>query len=219
MTARSAAGAHRRSAEEARDEILRAASAFLASHRFRDLTVGRLMEGTASSRSTFYVYFEDLYQLTDALLVSLRGEFLAAAAPWLAEPEASAETVRAALTGVVGVWQRRGRVLRAIQDAAAQDARLERAFRRTLADLDRAIAQAIRREQGAGSIGDLDADETAAALNRLDLAYLDHCFGRSRRRNTAPVIATLERIWIRTLYGSESAKPGNPRPTSRRETR
>jgi AcrR family transcriptional regulator len=205
MTAReTASAAPRRTAREAREEILEAASVFLSRHRFRDLTVARLMERTAIGRSAFYAHFTGLYHLTEEILARLRGEFFDAAAPWLEGPEASAGAVRVSLARVVGVWQRRGRVLRAVQDAATQDARVERAFRRTLAALDRAVADAIRREQAAGRIGELDAAETATALNRLDLAYLDHCYGRSRRRDPAPAVAILERVWIRTLYPHES---------------
>jgi len=209
MTARRAtARGRRRTAEEARDEIVEVAFAFLAKHRLRDLTVARLMAGTSIGRSAFYAYFGDVYRLTEALLDAIRDEFLAAAAPWLLAPAGSVESLRASLSGVIGVWRRRGRVLRAIQDAATQDAKMERAFRRALADLEGVIAAAIRREQSAGRVGALDPDETASALNYLDLAYLDHCYGRASRRDPEVVLATLEHIWIRTLYGDSPTACG-----------
>lgn len=194
-----ASGTRRRHAE-AREEIVVAAMALLSNRRFRELTVARLMAETSIGRSAFYFYFADLYQLASALLVRLRGEFLQAGALWLDAPEPSLDELGPALAEVAGVFERRGRVLRAIRDASSQSAPLEQAFRRTLARIDGAIEAAIRRGQRAGSIGALDARQTAIALNRLDLAYLDHWYGHARRRDRARLLATLERVWKNTLY-------------------
>ncbi len=199
----------RRSAEDAREEILQAAGAFLSRHRFRELTVARLMAETSVGRSSFYVYFTDLYDLAAALLLQLQQEFFDAAAPWFSQPVPTSDGMRRSLSAVVDVWQRRGRVLRGIQDAAMQDHELERTFTRVRAVLERAIADAIRRGQSAGEIPALDAAETAIALNQLDLGYLDHWFGRSRRRDAAPVLATLEHIWIQTLYPDRTSDEPN----------
>jgi len=200
MPSRQAARTLTESAHASREEILESATAFLSRRRFRDLTVARLMESTANGRSTFYTYFTDLYQLVEELLVRMQQNFLDAAAPWLERPETSVDGVRIAIRGVVDVWRRYGRMLIAIMDASTQDARLERAFRRTMATLEGAIAGAIEREQEAGRMREIDAAEGATALNQLDLAYLGERFGRARRTDPAAVLATLEHIWISTLY-------------------
>jgi len=193
-------GPGRRSIEAGRREILDAAAAFLSERRFRGLTVGRLMERAGISRSGFYFYFRDLYQVVEALLREMQQELLQAAMPWIEGRRGAADDVRESLARITEIWARRGPMLREISSAAPLDARLERVFREVVAQLDRIVAEVIRREQATDRIGPLDAEETAIALNQLNLAYLNDRLGRSPQADPARVAETLERIWMRTLY-------------------
>jgi len=204
VNARRAAATPRRSPEQARAEILKAGAAFLSKRPFRDLTVERLMASTSIGRSAFYAYFVDRFDLAEALLLQVRGELLELTRPWFDDPADSVGALRKSLARVAEVWQRRGPMMRAIGDASAQDARLERLFRNVVAFMDRAVADAIRRDQAAGRIGALDADEVAIALNQLNVAYLNDRLGRRTRRDPAAVTRAIQRIWIRTLYEETS---------------
>lgn len=189
----------RRSLEAGRREILDAAAAFLSVRPFRGLTVSRLMERAGIGRSGFYFYFRDLYQVVEALLREVQQELLQGARPWI-EGRGAAADVRESLARITEIWARRGPMLREISSAAPLDARLERVFREVVAQLDRIVADVIRREQASGRIGPLDAEETAIALNQLNLAYLNDRLGRPPQADPARVAETLERIWIGTLY-------------------
>jgi len=192
----------RRSPEEARKEILEAAVAFLLRHPFRDLTVEGLMASTSIGRSAFYAYFADRFDLAETLLVDIRSEVAETARPWLYEPgDDPVAALHVSLEHMVEAWRRIGPLLRALTDGARLDAQLERIYRNVVAYNDRAVADAIRRDQAAGWIGAaLDADETAVALNQLNLAYLYDRLGHPTRRDIAPIVETLQEIWRRTLY-------------------
>jgi hypothetical protein len=98
-------------------------------------------------------------------------------------------------------------VLRAIADAAGYDARVEEVYRYGLIErLVGAVASRISRDVEAGlSPSDLDPQETARALVLMTERYLLDAFGRPERRPSRrereAVFATLEEIWVRTLYG------------------
>jgi TetR/AcrR family transcriptional regulator, ethionamide resistance regulator len=98
-------------------------------------------------------------------------------------------------------------VLRAIADAAGYDARVEQVYRYGLIErLVGAVARRISRDVKVGlSPADLEPEETARALVLMTERYLLDAFGRPERRPSgeecAAVFATLEGIWVRTLYG------------------
>jgi AcrR family transcriptional regulator len=200
-TAISPARRTRRSPEEARREILQSAEAYLQERPFRTMTVARLMERTAVGRSAFYAYFRDLYQVAEALMREVEQELTLAARPWFDDSNDPAAAVLPAITGVVEVWVRRGPMLRGISDAARHDAGLERVWHEVVGRLDAAIAAGIRRDQARGLIGPIDAEETAAMLNRLDIAYLEDRFGRPSDIEPERLINVLVRVWRATLYG------------------
>ena len=103
-------------------------------------------------------------------------------------------------------------MLRAIADAAGYDARVEQVYRYGLIRyglierLVGAVATRISRDVKVGlSPADLEPEETARALVLMTERYLLDAFGRPERRPSgeecAAVFATLEGIWVRTLYG------------------
>lgn len=161
-TAQEAAG--QRGLERTRREILDAAGRFLWEQPFRELTVAKLMAGTTVGRSSFYVYFTDLYQLAAELLTVIDRE-LSVATQSLREPDLSPEVIRQDVRQFVDVWARHGPVLRAISEAAAHDESLEQMYRSAFLQgwIDRAqeLVVAARAE------GLLQSDLPAAELARL----------------------------------------------------
>ena len=142
----------RRTPEAAEREIVEAAEALLREKPFRELTVDDLMRRTGLSRPSFYVYFRDRHDLVLKVVEHIGGELFAMSERWYAGTGDGPALVREAIEGVVGVFAEHGPVLRALADAASEDARVEAAY---VAILDRfvdATARHIDKEIAAGRV-------------------------------------------------------------------
>lgn len=168
------------------------------------------MVRTGLSRPAFYAYFRDRYDLVTRLLEGIGGLLFALDWRWLSgvagEDEARDVLVDALRAGSQ-TFVEYGPVLRAISDAAGQDARVEEVYRYGLIQrLVTAVAGRISRDVEAGVSPDgLDPEQTARALVLMTERYLLDTFGRPERRpsrsEAEAVLGTLEEIWVRTLYG------------------
>ena len=199
------ANQRRRTPEEAKQEIVEVARSYLSRNRFRDLTVDKLMQQTQIGRSAFYVYFKDVYDLAEIFIHEHSSQIESGAIDWLDRDGPPIERVQLALKNAVSFWETNGRMIRALEEAANQDERLQRIWRDEVSMRPvRRVTEAIRRDQAAGLIGPLDAQEMSLALNRFNMTYLNDCFGTGRKRNSRLVLETLERVWISSLYGGAS---------------
>jgi AcrR family transcriptional regulator len=189
--------------ERTRAAILDAALEFIWSHPFRDMTVKSLTTSAGLSRSAFYQYFDDLHDLMETLLDMLKDEVMAVTGPWFTGAGDPIALLNESLTGLVEVCYRLGPILRATDDAAASDKRLEHAWAQFFDQFDDAVTARIEADQAQGLIPDFDARPVAIALNCLDAYTLIDAFGQRPRRQPEPVREALARIWISTLYGSE----------------
>jgi AcrR family transcriptional regulator len=190
--------------ERTRTAILNAALDFLWSRPFREMTVNELMASTSVGRSAFYQYFNDLHDVMESLLKVLQEEVLNVDEPWFMGVGDPVELLRETLSGLVDVCYKRGPFLRAITDAATTDARIEEAWMDFLSSFDDAVTPVIEADQKRGLIPAFDVYPVSFALNRLNAYTLTHAFGQHPRKPKEPVLEALERIWISTLYGSES---------------
>ena len=193
-----------RKSEQTRSHILEAALDFLWTYPFRDLTVSELMSKTGAGRSAFYQYFDDLYDLIETLLHGLEAAIFQVATPWLLGEGAPLPLLKQSLTGLVQVCYERGPILKAVSDAAVNDERLEREWKKFLAKFDDAVAARIEDHQQQGLIADFLARPVAIALNRMDASLFIDAFGRRPRRKQQPVLDAISRIWISTLYRIET---------------
>lgn len=200
----------RRRPEEAERVILAAARAFLEERPFREMTVEGIMERTGLSRPAFYAYFKDRYDLVTRLIEGVGGLLFALDWRWLSGGESgddAMEVLVAALREGSRTFVEYGPVLRAIAEAAGYDARVEQVYRYGLIErLVAAVGARISRDVESGvSPDDLDPEETARALVLMTERYLLDTFGppdrRPSRQEREAVIGTLEKIWVRTLYG------------------
>ena len=189
--------------DRTRAAILNAALEFVWSHPFRDLTVNALMTPTGMSRSAFYQYFKDLHDLMETLLEMLRDEVFAATGSWFQGTGDPIALLNESLAGLVDVCYRLGPILRAADDAAATDERLEKAWNQFVKQFDDAVTARIQADQAQGLIPDFDARPVAFALNRLNAYTLIQAFGQRPRKQPGPVREALARVWISTLYGAE----------------
>jgi TetR/AcrR family transcriptional regulator, ethionamide resistance regulator len=192
----------RRSPEVAEREILAAAEELLRERPFRDLTVDEVMRRTELSRPSFYVYFRDRNHLVLRVVERLGEEQWTLSEGWFEQTGAGGpESFRAALEGVVGVWDRHGPVMHALSDAATVDPDVELAHSSLMQTFIDATTTHIEAEIEAGRILPLDARETARALTLMNDAYLLAALGRTRTATPDKVVETLATIWTRTLYG------------------
>lgn len=205
--------ARRHRPEEAERIILAAARAFLEERPFREMTVEGVMSRTGLSRPAFYAYFKDRYELVTRLLEGVGGLLFAMDRRWLAGEvnggrDAAREVLADTLRASSETFLRYGPLLRAISDAASQDPTVEEVYRRGLIGrMIEAVAARITRDVEAGnSAGDLNPEETARALVLMTERYLLDAFGRPSGKPSPAaaedVVGTLERVWVRTLYGA-----------------
>jgi len=193
--------APRHTPDEARLLITQSAIRFLQDRPFRDLTVAALMEGTPLSRPAFYQYFDDLPHLIRVLLQEVEEAMLRTANPWIRGEGEPVAALRVALGGVVGTCVTYGPVLRAIVDAAPNDAQLEAAWEGFMERWDDAVELRILAHQEEGLIVPCNARATALALNRMDAAVLVEQFGKYPQPDPEEILDVLHRIWVGALYG------------------
>jgi AcrR family transcriptional regulator len=196
--------------EKTRTAILNAALEFLWSRPFREMTVNELMATTGASRSAFYHYFNDLHDVMESLLKMLQEEIFNVDEPWLMGVGDPVDLIRQTLSGLVDLCYERGPFVRAIIDAGATNTRLEKAWVDFMISFDDAGTARIEADQKQGLMPAFDARPVMFALNRMNAYAVHQAFGQHPRKPKKPVLETMERIWISTLYGRESL--GN-RPT------
>ena len=196
----------RRTPEQAADEILDAAEAFLQERPFRELTVDEVMSRTGLSRPAFYVYFRDRYALATRILQRVGAELFEIDRSWLeGERGDSRHLVRETLRGGAAFFARRGPLLRAIADAAASDPEVDHLYRFGLIDqFAAAVSGRIRMGTASGEMLPISHPEAVGlALVLMTERYLLDTVSRDREADSDPVVEALTAIWSRTLYGSE----------------
>lgn len=158
------------------------------------------MSLTELKRPAFYAHFRDRHDLALRVAERITGEVFAMASHWL-DGDQPLQDARSALEGIAAVYVEHGPVLRALTEAAASDAEVERSQRQLLGAFIDATAQHIRDEQAVGRVhAQLDADESARALVWLNERYLSEALGREPRADPSTVVDVLHRVWTATLY-------------------
>lgn len=188
----------------AKSAIMDAGHDFLQSQPFRDLTVGTLMAKTGYSRPTFYLYFNDLHGLMEALLDEVKVGIVEGARHWLSNEGGAIEELQKSLSALVDVAHEHGAVLKAVSDAAPGDERLEQVWNAFLCSFDEVVAARIALDQAAGVTPEFEPLPVAQALNRLDAGILLHAFGTPEKADKRKVLAAIHRVWISTLYPSDA---------------
>jgi TetR/AcrR family transcriptional regulator, ethionamide resistance regulator len=195
----------RRRPEESKREILRAAEQLLRERPLSEVTVGELMARTRLGRSSFYFYFDDLYDVVASLLARLEAALWEPAERWIEGSEGPPEEdIRRAIGGVVSVWVTHGPVLRTIVEASLHDREVAVLWRDGVIErfVD-AVTDRLTKEIRSGRIAHLHARETATALLLMNERYLMDKLGRAPQADEKMVAETLGRIWVRALYGTD----------------
>ena len=192
----------RRSPAEAEAEIIEAAEAFLRERPFRDLTVDEVMRRTGLSRPSFYVHFKDRHELVLRVARHIEVELFEMSDRWYKGTGDGPTLVREALEGVVAVYERHGKVLRALADAAADDPAVEQAYGTLVESFVEATASHIVKETRAGAMEPVgDPRLVATALIATNEGFLRMSLGAEPPLPSSEAIETLATVWTRTLYG------------------
>lgn len=192
----------RRRPDEAEAEILEATERFLSKRPFRELNVMELMDETGMKRSSFYHYFNDRHELIVRLVDKLAQGLAPLNELWGVGGADPVQDLRIGYEGIGRFWVEHGPVLRAIADAARQDALVEKAHRGLLDRFTRSSAERIRADIERGLIAPLNPEATAEALIIMSEAVLNDKLGSGDNRDWEPVVDILTTIWQRTLYGA-----------------
>src|SRR5271170_7915744 len=102
----------RRTPEEARQEIIDVARAYISKNGFRGLTVDKLMQRTEIGRSAFYVYFASIPELAAVFVHELSAKIEAAIVGWRNAKDDPLLRVRETLRGGVEFWVANGPMIR-----------------------------------------------------------------------------------------------------------
>ena len=181
----------RRRPEEAEQEILDAARALLAERPSSEVTVGAIMAATTLSRKSFYVYFDNRYDLLRRLVEPLWREGLD-----------MASAARAALLRLAELYAEHGALLRALAEASSQDHDAKRAWRDFLDPVIEAHAAKIAEEVERGRIRGIDPARTARALIGMNLQYFFDELVDNPHPDVEATADALLVIWQRALYGT-----------------
>ena len=201
--------AHRSRQRERRDDtrrkILEAAQQFLRSRPYRELSVETLMADTGLTRTSFYRHFDDLTQVVLRLLEDVGGELYGVADRWAASAAEDFEgAAREGLAGIVQFFVRHGPIVHAIAEAASTDEQIEHGYRGFVMAFEEMATQGLDEMVASGQIDPCDTRQLARALNLMNERYLLDQLGRKPRGDPEVALATLERIWLRSV--------GPPRP-------
>ena len=196
----------RRTPEEAEAEIVTAAEQLLRERPFRDMTVDEVMRRTELSRPSFYVYFRDRHQLVLRVVERIREDMMNIADTWFRGGRDGPAEIRAAMDGIVVAFREHGPVLRALSDAAADDARVEAVYGALVQAFVNAIAEHVERELAVGNALPVEPRETAKALTWMAERYLVQELGSGNAdvATERAIRDTLVIVFSRTIYGRDA---------------
>ena len=187
------------------EERMRAAITALVSdgERFTELSVERLVAEAGMARSTFYVYFEDKGALLRAIGQSTLHTFYEGARPWFEQREAvTYEDVKAGMTGILEAFHENEVVMAAVAETAVYDPAVGEMYTASVEDFITALRKLIQRGQKDGSIRDVSAPDTAAALSwMIERTTLQLGPGATPKKIDAIATGLADVIWG-TLYAT-----------------
>jgi AcrR family transcriptional regulator len=191
---------------QTRDGIEQAARKLFAERGFHGTTLADITSAAGKSPAVFYRYFADKEDLLAALAESFLHDVVAPPGVSLHLPDSPDDDAFFSAV-VTGYWnmakQNIGIMIAVAQLAATQPrfAAVQNEFRRFGMDI---VAASVRRAQEQGYGGELDPEHTAAAIALLFENFTTVIVGTSGlglEISDEDAIATLSRIWKRTLYG------------------
>jgi AcrR family transcriptional regulator len=191
---------------QTRQAIEQAARKLFAERGFHGATLADITSAAGKSPAVFYRYFADKEDLLAALAESFLHEVLTPPGLSLHLPDSPDDDAffSAVVTGYWNVFKQNIGIMIAVSQLAATQPRfaaVQNEFRRFGMDI---VAASVRRAQEQGYGGELDPEHTAAAIALLFENFTTVFVGTSGlgvEISDEDAIATLSRIWKKTLYG------------------
>jgi AcrR family transcriptional regulator len=191
---------------QTRQAIEQAARKLFAERGFHGTTLADITSAAGKSPAVFYRYFADKEDLLAALAESFLHEVLTPPGLSLHLPDSPDDDAffSAVVTGYWNVFKQNIGIMIAVSQLAATQPRfaaVQNEFRRFGMDI---VAASVRRAQEQGYGGELDPEHTAAAIALLFENFTTVFVGTSGlgvEISDEDAIATLSRIWKKTLYG------------------
>jgi AcrR family transcriptional regulator len=188
---------------DSEQEILRAAEHLIRERPLREVTVAAIMSQTGLKRPAFWTHFRDLNDVITRITERITQDLVAASDQWLSGSASSERDLVDALARATLVYTEHAPIMRALADAAPNDAQAEAAYTAIVESIANPVAARIEAEQSAERIAmGLDPDETARALVWMNERYLYHATGREQQPDIDTMAQTLSQIWLATLYGT-----------------
>jgi AcrR family transcriptional regulator len=179
----------------------------LAERPSHEVTVGAIMAATTLSRKSFYVYFDNRYDLLRRLVEPLGEERDEIVNELWREGADMVTGGRLALIRLAELYSKHGTLLRALAEASSQDHEAKRAWGEFLEPVVSGHAAKIREEIELGRIAGIDPERTARALIGMNLQYFFDELVDKPRPDIAATAETLLTIWQRALYAEGPASP------------
>lgn len=191
----------RQTREQSRQKIFDAVAELVRERSYATLTVDEVMARAGIGRTLFYRHFDDLGDLMlRAGREAIDELFDAQRELAQARVNLGPQSVRDALAAAVGVYHRHGPVLRAVAEAAADDARIAEGQAQIRRRFDELVIPVLREVTTDTGRPLADIAETARALNILNEHYLLDSFGgREPRVSPETAVQTLSEIWASAL--------------------
>lgn len=191
---------------QTRQAIEQAARKLFAERGFHGTTLADITSAAGKSPAVFYRYFTDKEDLLAALAASFLNDVVTPSALSVRLPD-SPEDDEFFTATVTGYWtmfkQNIGIMIAVAQLAATQQrfANVQNEFRRFGMDI---VAASVQRAQQQGYGTDLNPEHTAAAIALLFENFTTVAVGPSGLGlsiTDEDAVATLSKIWQKTLYG------------------
>lgn len=192
---------------QTREAIELAARKLFAERGFHGTTLSDITSAAGKSPAAFYRYFADKEDLLATLAESFLHDVVAPSGSTLALPESPDDDAffRSVVTGYWNMFKQNIGIMIAVAQLAATQPRfahVQNEFRRLGMDV---VAASVRRAQEQGYGTDLNPEHTAAAIALLFENFTTVFVGTSGldlKIGDEDAIATLSKIWKKTLYGS-----------------
>ncbi|ADU00460.1 TetR/AcrR family transcriptional regulator [Mycolicibacterium gilvum] len=191
---------------QTRDALAQAARKLFAERGFHGTTLADITSAAGKSPAAFYRYFNDKEDLLAALAESFLHDVVAPSGLRVPLPESPDDDAffTAVVTGYWTMFKQNIGIMIAVAQLAATQPRftlVQNEFRRFGMDI---VAASVRRAQEQGYGTELNPEHTAAAIALLFENFTTVFVGASGlgvQMTDQDAIATLSRIWKKTLYG------------------
>jgi AcrR family transcriptional regulator len=191
---------------QTREAIELAARKLFAERGFHGTTLADITSAAGKSPAVFYRYFADKEDLLAALAQSFLHDIVAPSGLRINLPDSPDDDgfFTAVVTGYWNMFKQNIGIMIAVAQLAATQPRfavVQNEFRRFGMDV---VAASVRRAQEQGYGDELDPEHTAAAIALLFENFTTVFVGTSGlgfEISDDDAIATLSRIWKKTLYG------------------